>query len=249
MAISTPRLDSLTADGTNEVFDGIRLADSLTLTLKVAPGADTAEVFLFPGLDAPEAEAWENEDRWESWLTDGEFGNGSLYLDVPVAAVRDLIVEHGGEHDNQESPGESPAGAEEGVTAEAIAIRALAERGLTAERVEDAGDSWLVIDNGSSRAVLCLFERDGDETNIDRPVNPEHDNWYAAKVDAKGNEGMLTYQPADGLADCVQAIVSWRDASNRPSTSTPHLDKLTAAAAPAETGEDDGSVRLADGRP
>ncbi|MGW6588404.1 hypothetical protein [Streptomyces globisporus] len=214
MAITTPRLDSLAAGGTNEVFDGIRLADGHMLTLKAAPGAEVAEVFLFPGLDAPDTEAWVNEDDWEGWLTGGEFEDGSLYLDVPVAAVRDLIVDHGGEHDNQEPPKESHAGTDEDTTAQAVAIRALAERGLTAERDEDAGNSWLVIDNGATYAVLCLFDRDGDETNIDRPVNPDHDNWYVGKVDAQGREVTTTCQPADGLADCVQAIASWRAASD-----------------------------------
>ena len=102
--VGTPRLDSLAASGTGEVFDGIRLADGHVLTLKVGPGAEAAEVFLFPGLTAPDTEAWENEDQWEVWLTGGEFGDGSLYLDVPVEAVRDLIVQHGGEHENQEAP-------------------------------------------------------------------------------------------------------------------------------------------------
>jgi hypothetical protein len=104
MTISTPRLDSLIAGGTNRYFEGIRLADGHVLTLNLIPGAQAAEVFLFPGLTAPNTEAWANEDEWEVWLTGGEFDDGSLYLDVPVAAVRDLIVEHDGEHENQEPP-------------------------------------------------------------------------------------------------------------------------------------------------
>ncbi|MEU6460108.1 hypothetical protein [Streptomyces sp. NPDC047065] len=100
----TARLDSLTANGTNGVFDGIRLADGHVLTLKVCPDAATAEVFLLSDLEAPDTDAWESEDRWEVWLTGGEFGDGSLYLDVPVEAVRDLVLQHGGEHENQEAP-------------------------------------------------------------------------------------------------------------------------------------------------
>ncbi|MGW0188128.1 hypothetical protein ACWDV7_20485 [Streptomyces sp. NPDC003362] len=108
---STPRLDSITASGTNYVFDRIRLADGRALTLKTQPGADFAEeVFLFPGLTAPDTEAWENEDRWEGWLTGGELGEGGLFLDVPVQAVRELIEQHGGEHEDQEGDVPAPSG-------------------------------------------------------------------------------------------------------------------------------------------
>ncbi|MEU6965086.1 hypothetical protein [Streptomyces chrestomyceticus] len=132
MGTSTPRLDSLAAGGTGEVFDGIRLADGHMVTLKVGPGAKAAEVFLYPGLTAPDTEAWENEDQWEVWLTGGEFGDGSLYLDVPIEAVRDLIAQHGGEHGNQ-----GPAKADEAEKAETIATRALAEWGIRADRSDD----------------------------------------------------------------------------------------------------------------
>ncbi|MFF0170256.1 hypothetical protein [Streptomyces prasinus] len=107
---STPRLDSLTASGTSHVYDFIRLADGHMLTLVIHPGADRAEgVFLYPGLTAPDTEAWENEDRWEDWLTGGS--GETIYLDVPVDAVRELIVQHGGEHENQEPP--APAAEDE----------------------------------------------------------------------------------------------------------------------------------------
>ncbi|NGO40605.1 hypothetical protein [Streptomyces ureilyticus] len=100
---STPRLDSLTAGGTDDVFARVRFADGNALTLKIAPGADTAdEVALFPGLTAPDAEAWEREDSWEEWLTGGSLEGGGLFLEVPVQAIRELIEEHGGEHEDQE---------------------------------------------------------------------------------------------------------------------------------------------------
>ncbi|MGW3154576.1 hypothetical protein [Streptomyces sp. NPDC001089] len=119
--ISTPRLDSLTAAGTNLVYDGIRLADERMLTLKTLPGAETVEeVFLYPGLTAPDTEAWENEDPWGAFLESGNFSDGSLYLDVPVAAIRELIVQHGGEHEDQASeepaPGAQPEGGAEAVS-------------------------------------------------------------------------------------------------------------------------------------
>ena len=101
---STTRLDSLAAGGTDHVFARVRLADGLTIVLKTAPGADVAdEVGLLPGLFPPATEAWENEDRYEDWLTGGALGQGGgLYLDVPVQAIRDLIEQHGGEHPDQE---------------------------------------------------------------------------------------------------------------------------------------------------
>ncbi|WP_030200633.1 hypothetical protein [Streptomyces sp. NRRL S-87] len=109
---STPRLDSLTTDGSD--FNGIRLADGHLLTLKICPGAAVAqEVFLYPGLAAPDAEGWGNKDDLEEWLTGGTFRGGSLYGDVPIEAVRDLVVQHGGEHENQEPPAPSMEAAED----------------------------------------------------------------------------------------------------------------------------------------
>lgn len=103
--ISTPRFDSLTAGGTDGVFDGIRLADGHVLTLNTQPGAAVAEeVFLYPGLTVPDTEAWENQDDLEGFLTGGGLRGGLTYLDVPIEAVRELIVQHGGEHENQEPP-------------------------------------------------------------------------------------------------------------------------------------------------
>ncbi|WP_374987211.1 hypothetical protein [Streptomyces fradiae] len=214
MTISTPRLDSLTAGGTNEVFDGIRLADGHVLALKVYPGAETAEeVFLYAGLTAPDTEAWVSEDQWEVWLTGGEFGDGSLYLDVPVEAVRDLIVQHGGEHENQEPP-KAPE------TAETIATRALTERGITVHRDDDAGNTWLVIGHNQTRkgfprmlaepyVVLYLYsDADEEEITVDRAPEPG-DEWTVLAGDGTGAERELITRPADQFADCVEAITAW----------------------------------------
>ncbi|MFJ8896735.1 hypothetical protein ACIRCZ_19290 [Leifsonia sp. NPDC102414] len=216
MTISTPRLDSLTAGGTNGVFDGIRLADGHVLTLNVGPGAEVAEVFLFPGLEAPDTEAWENEDDWEIWLTGGEFGDGSLYGDVPVEAVRALIVEHGGEHENQEGP----YAPEKPETAETIATRALTERDITVHRDDDAGNTWLVIGHNQTRkgfprmlaepyVVLYLYS-DADEEEITVERAPQSgDEWTVLAGDGTGAERELMTRPADQFADCVEAITAW----------------------------------------
>jgi hypothetical protein len=65
-----------------------------------------AAVYLWPGLDAPEGDGWENEDQWELWLTagDSDQADGRLFYEVPVVDVRALIEEHGGEHTDQTHP-------------------------------------------------------------------------------------------------------------------------------------------------
>lgn len=89
---STPRLDSLTADGTGFVFDRLRLADGHVLALKARPGAGLVdEVALLAGLTPPDTEDWEDEGRLEGWLKGVDLGeDGGLFLSVPVRAVRDL---------------------------------------------------------------------------------------------------------------------------------------------------------------
>ncbi|MEV7657887.1 hypothetical protein AB0O39_27430 [Streptomyces anulatus] len=211
MTISTPRLDSLTAGGTNRVFVRVRLADDLTLALKVAPGADVADgVGLLPGLFPPAAEAWANEDRQQDWLTGGALGQGGgLYLDVPVQAVRDLVEQHGGEHAIQDLP--SLIETRSGVNAAQCAIEALAARGISAQIDEDAGNSWLVVgedaDTGSC-VVLCLFRGNDDETAVLRVPDLDRDDWHAATA-VDGVELLPVTWPAAQLGDCVEAIAAW----------------------------------------
>ncbi|GGX46620.1 hypothetical protein [Streptomyces noursei] len=132
---STPRLDSLTAGATGAFFTRIRLADGHALSLNIRPGAGTAdEVLLLQGLTAPDTEAWRGEGQWEVWLSGGIHGEGTLYLvcqDVPVDAVRDLILQHGGEHEDQES--QEPAPGAEDETREEAALEQLRFPGLLAD--------------------------------------------------------------------------------------------------------------------
>ncbi|MFE0453104.1 hypothetical protein ACFW2D_17825 [Streptomyces sp. NPDC058914] len=94
--MSTARLDSLITEGTSHTFRPVRMADGYTLSLIIEAGADTASaVYLWPGLDAPAADGWENEDPAEIFLTGGDM-NGRAFCDVPVQALRDLIEQHGG---------------------------------------------------------------------------------------------------------------------------------------------------------
>ncbi len=98
----TERLNRIAAAGTANGYVRIRLADARMLNIKAKPHTtDLDEVCLSPGIAVPDTEAWENEDSIELWLT-GQSGGGSVYLDVPVEAVRDLIQHHGGEHADQD---------------------------------------------------------------------------------------------------------------------------------------------------
>lgn len=103
--VTTPRLDRIAAT-CPAIPSRIHLADDHWITVTgFDPGAaEFEDVLLFPGLDAPDGDAWEREDLWELELTGGEGGNGGgrLFLEVPLEAVRALIEEHGGEHPEQD---------------------------------------------------------------------------------------------------------------------------------------------------
>ncbi|MEU1312604.1 hypothetical protein ABZ419_27445 [Streptomyces cinnamoneus] len=222
MTSTTPRLDSLTASGTDRVPARIRLADDTVLTVMTRPGADLAEeVFLFPGLTAPDTEAWENEDSVELFLTNS-VGAGTLFLDVPVQAIRALIEQHSGEHEDQEGGdlAPQPPGAADGdEPAGVIAARALAAWGITADRDGDDGDTWLDISHDQSDegtpsmvsepyAVLYLSNGFRDEVTVTRPP-ASGDTWHVFVGDGSGVEHTLMTRPADQLADCVMAIADW----------------------------------------
>jgi hypothetical protein len=230
----TPHLDSLVEGGTNDRRQRIRLADGHSLALKARPGADTAyEVFVFPGLAVPDTEAWANRDPWAGWLTGDASAEGVLYADVPFDAVRDLIVQHGGEHeereagdDTQEAPGE---------TAEAAAIRALATWGITAHRDDDAGNTWLVIGCDQSHrdsscmyagpyAVLYLYAGpdDEDEATVSRAPKSD-DTWHVLVGDGGGAERTLLTCPPDQLGECVDAVAEWITTPLASSAALAHL--------------------------
>ncbi|MFI9311203.1 hypothetical protein [Streptomyces triculaminicus] len=221
MTSTTPRLDSLTASGTDRVPARIRLADDTVLTVMTRPGADLAEeAFLFPGLTAPDTEAWENEDSVELFLTDS-LGAGTLFLDVPVQAIRDLIEQHGGEHEDQEGGDlvpQAPSATGGGEPAEVIAARALAVWGITADRDGDDGDTWLDISRDQSAedtpsmesepyVVLYLSNETGDEDTITRPP-AQGDHWHVV-VCYDTHEHTLMTRPADRISECAEAVAEW----------------------------------------
>ncbi|MFE7443811.1 hypothetical protein ACFU7X_25560 [Streptomyces chartreusis] len=202
---TTPRLDSITASGTNHVFDRIRLADGTALTLKTQPGADHAdEVFLFPGLTAPGIEAWENEDQWEEWLTGGNLGSGgALFVYVPVQAIRELIEEHGGEHEDQEGEVPVPDAEEETgeeVTADLLTdiadLRGRFEDGYTPEdiravfgRIYDEGGPYLVCvwDSADEHGFggNSQFYAENDDGDLFE-VQPDIHRWLSGQQETPG---------------------------------------------------------------
>ena len=97
------RLNRIAAAGTAEyAHSRIRLGDGHFITVTARPDSEVLdEVFLSPGLTAPDTEAWWREDSTELFLTHHE-GGGRLYLDVPVEDVRQFIQDHLGEHEEQD---------------------------------------------------------------------------------------------------------------------------------------------------
>ncbi|MGO4459872.1 hypothetical protein AB4039_21625 [Streptomyces sp. M-16] len=158
--LSTTRLDAVIAEGTDRGFTRIRLADGHALLVKVRPGGRAAdEVLLSPGLTAPDTEAWAEEDLWEQWLIGADLDAETVtFLDVPTEALRDLIAEHGGEHEDQE--GEDPAPSAGGTAAGEVAqelgaelaeLHGAFEHGYGADdirlvfgRINDEGGPYLV---------------------------------------------------------------------------------------------------------
>ncbi|WP_033954354.1 hypothetical protein [Streptomyces sp. CNQ431] len=97
---STTLFDRLVAPAHPHPAPRLRLADGTFLLDQASPGADAVEVFLCAGLTAPNTNAWTRDDLWECLMTGGTPGD-VIYRDVPVSAVRELILQHGGEHPDQ----------------------------------------------------------------------------------------------------------------------------------------------------
>ncbi|MER6632237.1 hypothetical protein ABT301_29155 [Streptomyces sp. NPDC000987] len=118
---TTMRLNRIAAEGTGGIFLRIHLADDRWISLMGDPGAtELEEVFLLPGLDAPDGDGWDNRDPVGEWLDGGRMDNGLLFCEVPVDAVRLLIEEHGGEHAEQDDWPQSGPGQDGATVAEGI---------------------------------------------------------------------------------------------------------------------------------
>ncbi|MFE7657089.1 hypothetical protein ACFU6M_30080, partial [Streptomyces bottropensis] len=98
----TERLNRIAAAGTGREYTRIRLADSLMAYVKATPNSTVLEeVYLAPGLAAPDTADWEAED--DELVLTGQSASGTLYLEVPADAVGELIEQHGGEHATQDT--------------------------------------------------------------------------------------------------------------------------------------------------
>ncbi|MFI8365260.1 hypothetical protein ACIGD1_34550 [Streptomyces sp. NPDC085612] len=159
--MSTTRLNRIAAAGTARRFVRIRLADSLQMfVLARVDNPFLEEVYLSPGITAPDTEDWEDQDTIE---LAGETG-GHLYLDVPTGAVRALIEEHGGEHTDQDEDFPSvdyqlhpiaPSG-HYPVTRGTQPIGRIARRTRDWHAIGTGGTQWAGPFNGPEQAAACL---------------------------------------------------------------------------------------------
>ncbi len=174
--MSSARFDRLIKQGTD---GAIRLADGHTISVITAAGADAVAVYLWPGLPAPDASGWEDEDPAEVFLTGGNM-DGRYCCDVPVQAVRDLIEQHGGEA--------AAAADDEVITAPLAQLRATGVRCLDGR--DSAGHYVRVpLADGTEITVSgTAADRDGTrgaEVSIHHPVR-DHVSWQASWINRDG---------------------------------------------------------------
>ncbi|MDW8803648.1 hypothetical protein P1P68_02210 [Streptomyces scabiei] len=132
-----------------------------------------------------------------------------------VAAIIERVPQHGGS---------APEGGA-GETAEQLAVKVLAEWGITAHLDDEsmiggARNTWLVIGRDQTTGnvpeenqpyiVLGLSSNDDDEwPTAERPPARPSDEWRVLLNDGTGHERDVMTRPADGLADCIEAIATW----------------------------------------
>lgn len=105
MATTSSHFEHFLTNGTNDVHYNLRLADGHVISVKAASCAATVDVYLPDEIATPDSEGWQGEGPWEAWLTAGDAAvDGRYFYEVPVADVRTLIEEHGGEHADQSDP-------------------------------------------------------------------------------------------------------------------------------------------------
>ncbi|MYR63882.1 hypothetical protein GTY54_49345 [Streptomyces sp. SID625] len=104
-APTTDRFDQAVTDGTGtgrRPMLRIRLADGQIIAVTADAGNDYPDVYLPEGIEAPDDDAWQKEERTlQLTRLNGEPLTGRLFYEVPAAHVRALIRKRGGEHADQ----------------------------------------------------------------------------------------------------------------------------------------------------
>ncbi|MFI0901832.1 hypothetical protein [Streptomyces sp. NPDC020983] len=194
---STMRLDALAADGTDGGLVPVRLADATVLAVSIRPGATYADcVRLISPLEAPDTEAWENEDHVEAWLTDA-LGDFSDYIDVPLPDLRDLMDAHGGEHEDQAIP-EPPT------TAGEVLLNALADLDIPVH-TDGMSPSYAIPQDPATperevfnRPRLLVADR---APSVEHPA-ASHTGWVVWEHDANGHPVGDALYTGDESIDC-----------------------------------------------
>ncbi|NEE25425.1 hypothetical protein G3M53_08085 [Streptomyces sp. SID7982] len=157
---STTHFDHLMTAGAPEPGTRLRLADGTFLLVQAPPGADAVEVFLYAGLTAPDTDAWTSDDPWELLLTGGNPGDGMTYRDVPVSAVRELILQHGGEHPDQDVTLIRPSLKRHEEWAPDLAAKITDLRGRLADGFSeyDVQEVFGYIEDKGGPVLACLWE-------------------------------------------------------------------------------------------
>jgi hypothetical protein len=99
---ATACFDSALTDGTDGGHLNIRLADGQVISIKAEVDATRVDIYLPDAIATPDGDGWNEEDAWEALLTaNGGADDGRYFYEVPVADVRKLIQDRGGEHADQ----------------------------------------------------------------------------------------------------------------------------------------------------
>ncbi|WP_186782506.1 hypothetical protein [Streptomyces sp. CBG9] len=210
----TTLFDHLVAAGTPESGTRLHLADGTFLLVQASPGADAVEVFLYAGLTAPDTNAWTPDDLWEHLMTGGTPGD-VIYRDVPVSAVRELILQHGGEHPDQDVTPTRPSPNRQEQWAPDLAATITDLRGRLADgfseydvqevfgRIEDKGGPvlacmWEYVDQDGFGGTTQFLYEDPDGGFFE--LSPTFTGWLGGSEATPGPAESWLGEPADTFA-------------------------------------------------
>ncbi|MFE7659238.1 hypothetical protein ACFU6M_41430 [Streptomyces bottropensis] len=225
----TMRLDRIAAAGTGEGYRRIRFADGGMITVEAEPDSTVfTEVALWPGLTAPSTEAWANEDSWELLLTDQDGEGRSLFVEVPVEAVREFIQEHGGEHADQDDDLPPVRHRVSPRSATGIYRIHLDDQGIG--RIIRRDDYWLATPSGENRRSFDYDDFDAAAAYLVQEADIEAGRLTRASQDlgtALAPYGLTAVRAEDVLIG--GSVLSWLvldfgDPTQAADDEEPHLD-------------------------